>query len=39
MKETFFPAEMNLILFVHQDVITASGRDGDNTVSEEHVIG
>lgn len=32
MKEKFVPAEMNLVTFVHQDVITTSG---GNDLNEE----
>lgn len=39
MKEIFVPAEMNLVLFVHQDVITASGRPGNNDLNEEENFG
>ena len=37
VKEKFIPAEMNLVMFIHQDVITASGDVNDNTLPEQNL--
>ena len=35
MKEKFIPAEMNLVMFENQDVITTSSGVNDNTLPEQ----